>query len=222
VTTRTRSKALVLSILRDVGIIPVVRAESADLAQSVVEALAGAGLAVAEITMTVPGAIDAIASAKRHFGGEILVGAGTVTDAETARHAIDAGAEFIVTPCLVSEVIDTTRRADVAVIPGALTPTEIFEAFQAGGDMVKVFPVQNVGGAAYLRALRGPFPEISLVPTGGITLDNIRDMFDAGAVAVGVGSELISKDALRRRDYAAIGGLAAQFLAATRRMSRST
>ena len=140
-----------------------------------------------------------------------------MTDAETARRAIDAGAEFIVTPCLVSEVIDTTRRADVAVPPGALTPTEIFEAFQKGGDMVKVFPVQNVGGATYLRGLRGPFPGIPLVPTGGITVDNIHEMFDAGAVAVGVGSELISKDALAQRDYAAVGGLAARFLAATQR-----
>ena len=187
------------------------------MARAVVEALAGAGLAVAEITMTVPGALDAIASVRRHLGEALVVGAGTVTDADTARNAIDAGAEFIVTPCLAPEVVDTARRADVAVIPGALTPTEVFEAFKAGGDMVKVFPVQNVGGATYLRALRGPFPAIPLVPTGGITLDNIREMFAAGAVAVGVGGELISTDALRRRDYAAIGALAAQFLAATRR-----
>jgi 2-dehydro-3-deoxyphosphogluconate aldolase / (4S)-4-hydroxy-2-oxoglutarate aldolase len=185
-----------------------------------VEALAGAGLAVAEITMTVPGALDAIASVRRHLGEALVVGAGTVTDADTARNAIDAGAEFIVTPCLAPEVVDTARRADVAVIPGALTPTEVFEAFKAGGDMVKVFPVQNVGGATYLRALRGPFPAIPLVPTGGITLDNIREMFAAGAVAVGVGGELISTDALRRRDYAAIGALATQFLAATRRPRR--
>jgi len=217
VTTRARSKSLVLSILRDVRVIPVIRAESADVAQAVVEALAGAGLAVAEITMTVPGAIDAIASVKRSFGDAIVVGAGTVTDAETARRAIDAGAEFVVTPCLVSEVIDTARRADVAVLPGALTPTEIFEAFRKGGDMVKVFPVQSVGGASYLRGLRGPFPGIPLVPTGGITLDDMHEMLDAGAVAVGVGSELISKDALARRDYAAVGGLAARFLAAARR-----
>jgi 2-dehydro-3-deoxyphosphogluconate aldolase/(4S)-4-hydroxy-2-oxoglutarate aldolase len=208
---------LVLSVLRTLRIIPVIRAESAGVAQSVVEALAGAGLAVAEITMTVPDAVDAIASVKRRFGDEIFVGAGTVTDAGTARRAINAGAEFIVTPCLVSEVIATARRADVAVLPGALTPTEIFEAFRRGGDMVKVFPVQSVGGATYLRSLRGPFPGIPLVPTGGVTLDNIHEMFAAGAVAVGVGSELVSKDALARRDYAAIGGLAAQFLAATRR-----
>ncbi len=194
----------------------MIRAESADAALAVVEALVEAGLTVAEVTMTVPGAIDVIASVVKRFGNKVLVGAGTVTDAETARRAVDVGAEFIVTPCLVPEVIDAARRADVAVLPGALTPTEVFEAFQKGGDMVKVFPAQNVGGAAYLRALRGPFPEIPLVPTGGVTLDNVREMFDAGAAAVGVGSELISKDALARRDYAAIGALAAQFLAAAR------
>jgi 2-dehydro-3-deoxyphosphogluconate aldolase/(4S)-4-hydroxy-2-oxoglutarate aldolase len=206
----------VVSTLREVGIIPVIRAESADAALAVVEALVEAGLTVAEVTMTVPGAIDVIASVAKRFADQVLVGAGTVMDAETARRAVDAGAEFIVTPCLVPEVIDAARRADVAVLPGALTPTEVFEAFRLGGDMVKVFPAQNLGGASYLRALRGPFPQIPLVPTGGVTLDNVRDMFDAGAAAVGVGSELISKDALARRDYAAIGVLAAQFLAAAR------
>lgn len=167
--------------------------------------------------MTVPGAIAAIASVAKRFGDKVLVGAGTVTDGETAKRAVDAGAEFIVTPCLVPEVIDAALRADVAVLPGALTPTEVYDAFRKGGAMVKVFPAQNVGGAAYLRALRGPFPEIPLVPTGGVTLDNVREMFEAGAAAVGVGSEMISKDALARRDYAAIGALAARFLAAVRK-----
>ena len=194
----------------------MIRAESSDAAKAVVDALVEAGLTVAEITMTVPGAIEAIASVAKHFGDKVLVGAGTVTDADTARRAADAGAEFIVTPCLVPEVIDAGRRAEVAVLPGALTPTEVLEAFRLGGDMVKVFPAQNMGGASYLRALRGPFPEIPLVPTGGVTLDNVREMFDAGAAAVGVGSEMISKDALARRDYAAIGVLATRFLAAVR------
>jgi 2-dehydro-3-deoxyphosphogluconate aldolase/(4S)-4-hydroxy-2-oxoglutarate aldolase len=194
----------------------VIRADSADAAMAVVEALMDAGLIVAEITMTVPRAIDAIASVAKHFGGKVLIGAGTVTDADTARRAVDAGAEFIVTPCLVPEVIDAARRAEVAVLPGALTPTEVLEAYRLGGDMIKVFPAQNVGGASYLRALRGPFPEIPLVPTGGVTLDNVLEMFDAGAAAVGVGSEMISKDALARRDYAAIGASATQFLAAAR------
>jgi 2-dehydro-3-deoxyphosphogluconate aldolase / (4S)-4-hydroxy-2-oxoglutarate aldolase len=216
VKTQTRSRPSVISALREVGIIPVIRAPSADAAIAVVEALAQAGLAVAEITMTVPNAIDAIASVSKRFGNKVLVGAGTVTDADTARRAVDAGAEFVVSPCLVPEVIDAARRADVAMLPGALTPTEVLAAFRLGGDMVKVFPAQSVGGASYLRALRGPFPDIPLVPTGGVTLGNLREMFGAGAAAVGVGTELISKDALVRRDYAAISALAAQFLAAAR------
>jgi 2-dehydro-3-deoxyphosphogluconate aldolase/(4S)-4-hydroxy-2-oxoglutarate aldolase len=194
----------------------VIRAGRTDAAVAVVEALLEAGLYVAEITMTVPNAIEAIASVTKRFAHQVLVGAGTVTDAETTARAIDAGAEFIVTPCLIPDVIDAARRADIAVLPGALTPTEVFQAFRNGGDMVKVFPAQNVGGATYLRALRAPFPDIPLVPTGGVTLDNITEMFDAGAAAVGVGSELISKDALARRDYAAIGALAARFMAAAR------
>ncbi|HZE08073.1 MAG TPA: bifunctional 4-hydroxy-2-oxoglutarate aldolase/2-dehydro-3-deoxy-phosphogluconate aldolase [Gemmatimonadaceae bacterium] len=216
-TAAAHTRTSVVATLREVGIIPVIRAESADAAQNVVEALLAAGLAVAEITMTVPGAIEAIASLSKRFGSRVLLGAGTVTDSNTVRRAVDAGAEFIVSPCLVPEVIEASRRAEVVVIPGALTPTEVFDAFRFGGDMVKVFPVANVGGAAYLRALRGPFPEIPLVPTGGITLENLREMFSAGAAAAGVGSELVSKDALLKRDYKAIESLAGQFLAAVRK-----
>jgi 2-dehydro-3-deoxyphosphogluconate aldolase/(4S)-4-hydroxy-2-oxoglutarate aldolase len=216
-TGRTASRSSVVSTLREVGIIPVIRARSADAALAVVEALAEAGLTVAEITMTVPDAIGAIASVTKRFGGKVLVGAGTVTDAETVRRAVDAGAEFIVSPCLVPEVIDAARRADVVMLPGALTPTEVLDAHLKGADMVKIFPAQSVGGASYLRALGGPFPDIPLVPTGGVTIDNVGEMFEAGAAAVGVGSELISKDALARRDYAAIGALAARFLAAARK-----
>ncbi len=205
-----------VSRLREVGIIPIVRASSADAVVPAAEALLHAGLPVVEITLTVPKAIDAISAVAKRFAGKVLLGAGTVTDAEAVRRAVDAGAEFIVTPCLVPEVIAAAQRAGVAVLPGAFTPTEVFEAFRAGGDMVKVFPVQSVGGAAYLRALRGPFPDIPLVPTGGVTLENLADMFTAGAAAVGVGTELISKDALDRRDYAAIAALAKQFVAAVR------
>jgi 2-dehydro-3-deoxyphosphogluconate aldolase/(4S)-4-hydroxy-2-oxoglutarate aldolase len=203
-------------MLCEVGIIPIVRASTADVAMPVAEALLQAGLPVVEITMTVPNALDAIRAVAKRFAGKMLVGAGTVTDAETARRVVDAGVEFIVTPCLVPEVVEAALRADVAVLPGALTPSEVFEAFRSGADMVKVFPVQSVGGAAYVRALRGPFPGIPLVPTGGVTLENIEEMFKAGAAAVGVGSELISQGALARRDYAAIGALAKQFLAVRR------
>ena len=202
--------------LREVGIIPIIRASSAGAVVPVAEALLQAGLPVAEITMTVPNAIHAIAAVVKRFAGKMLVGAGTVTDAETVKRAVGAGAEFIVSPCLVPEVIEAAKRAGVAVLPGALTPTEVFEAFRAGGDMVKVFPVQAVHGADYLRALRGPFPDIPLVPTGGVTLENIAEMFKAGAAAVGVGGELISKAALDRGDYAAIGELAKRFVEAVK------
>ena len=213
--SKSDSREQALATIRDVGIIPVIRAQNADAAFAVAEALIGAGLAIAEITMTVPGAIDVIASIAKRFGNRVLVGAGTVTDADDARRAIWEGAQFIVTPCLIPEIIKLVRKEGIAMLPGALTPTEVFTAHQLGGDMVKVFPV-GVGGAAYVRALRGPFPKIPLVPTGGITLDNVRDMFDAGAVAVGVGSEMISRDALARHDYAAIGRMAQTFLAAAR------
>jgi 2-dehydro-3-deoxyphosphogluconate aldolase/(4S)-4-hydroxy-2-oxoglutarate aldolase len=205
-----------VATLREVGIIPIIRASSADAVVPVAEALLQAGLPICEITLTVPNAIDAIGAVAKRFSGKLLLGAGTVTDAGMCERAAGAGAEFIVTPCIVPEVIEAAHRADVAVLPGALTPGEVFEAFRAGGDMVKVFPVQAVGGAAYLRALRGPFPDIPLVPTGGVTLETIAELFQAGAAAVGVGTELISQDALARRDYAAIGALATQFLAAAR------
>jgi 2-dehydro-3-deoxyphosphogluconate aldolase/(4S)-4-hydroxy-2-oxoglutarate aldolase len=170
-----------VATLREVGIIPIIRAASADVAVAVVEAILRAGISVAEITMTVPNALDAMATVAKRFAGKVLLGAGTVTDAETARRAVDAGALFVVTPCLVPEVIEAAHRADVAVLPGALTPGEIFEAFRLGGDLIKIFPIQSLGGAAYLRALRGPFPHIPLVPTGGVTLDNIDEMFQARA-----------------------------------------
>jgi 2-dehydro-3-deoxyphosphogluconate aldolase/(4S)-4-hydroxy-2-oxoglutarate aldolase len=182
----------------------------------IAEALLHAGLPICEITLTVPNAIEAIGAVAKRFAGKVLIGAGTVTDAERAKRAVDAGADFIVTPCVVPEVIEAAHRAGAAVLPGALTPGEVLEAHRLGGDLVKVFPVQSVGGAAYLRALRGPFPDIPLVPTGGVTLENMAEMFEAGASAVGVGTELISKKALERRDYAAIGAVAKRFLEAVR------
>jgi len=205
-------KANVVARLREIGIIPIIRSAT-DVALPVAEALVQAGLPVVEVTLTVPNAIGAIATIARRFGDKILVGAGTVTDAAAVQQAVDAGAEFIVTPGLVPEVIEAAQRASVVVLPGALTPTEIFAAARAGADMVKVFPIQSVGGAAYLRALRGPFPAIPLVPTGGVSLDNLAALFAAGAAAVGVGSELIPKDALTRGDYTTITVLAKRFLA---------
>lgn len=218
--TRNRAGDTALA-LREVGIIPVLRCDSGDVAVRVADILADAGLLAIEITMTVPNAIEAIATLTRRArrsGPRPVIGAGTVTDAGEARRAIDAGAEFIVSPGVVPEVIQAARAADVAMIPGALTPTEILAAVRAqdGGrtDLVKVFPVQAVGGAAYIRALRGPFPDIPFVPTGGIDLDNVGDFIRAGAAAVGVGSELVSRDLLAREDWTAIATRAEKFLAA--------
>jgi 2-dehydro-3-deoxyphosphogluconate aldolase / (4S)-4-hydroxy-2-oxoglutarate aldolase len=213
-TAALRQRHDVLSMARTIGIIPVIRASSADAAMRVIEALISGGLPVAEVTMTVPNAIEAIAAASRRFGGDVLLAAGTVTDGATARRAIDAGAEMIVSPCLVKEVIEVARSNDIAVVSGALTPTEILAALMAGADLVKVFPANSVGGPAYLRALRGPFPDLELVPTGGVTLDNVGDFFRAGAAAVGVGGELVSRELLDKGDYAAITAMAARFVAA--------
>jgi 2-dehydro-3-deoxyphosphogluconate aldolase / (4S)-4-hydroxy-2-oxoglutarate aldolase len=213
-TAVVRSRDQVLSMTRAIGIIPVIRASSADIVLRVIDALQAAGLPVAEVTMTVPNAIAVIGAASRRFGGNVLIAAGTITDANTAQRAIDAGAEMIVSPCLVEEVIEVARRSGVAMMPGALTPTEILTAARSGADLVKVFPASSVGGASYLRALRGPFPDLALVPTGGVTLENVGDFFRAGASAVGIGGELVSRELLDKGDYAAITAIASRFVAA--------
>jgi 2-dehydro-3-deoxyphosphogluconate aldolase/(4S)-4-hydroxy-2-oxoglutarate aldolase len=218
VSAVARPRADVLAMIRDVGIVPVIRCDDADVAVRVAEAMFEAHLIVAEITMTVPNAVAAISKlARRDRAGVTarpLIGAGTVLTADSARAAIDAGAEFIVTPALLPDVIDEAKRAGVAVLPGALTPTEILAAVRAGGDVIKVFPVQAVGGASYIRSLRGPFPDLPLVPTGGVDLKNAGDFIRAGATAIGVGSELVSREDLKKGDYDAIADRAAQYMAA--------
>jgi len=217
VTAVARPRAEIVALLRDLGIIPVIRCDSADVAVRVADVLVEAGLRAIEVTMTVPNAMEAIRALAARAGRShprAVIGAGTVIDAAAARGAIDAGAEFIVSPGLVPEVIEAAKATGVAVLPGALTPTEILAAARAGGDLIKIFPVQAVGGAAYIRALRGPFPELLLVPTGGVDLHNVADFIRAGATAVGVGSELVSRDALAREDWTGIALCAEQFIAA--------
>lgn len=213
-TRPRRSKSEVLSQLTSDGLVPVIRAESADAALQVVEALVKGGIRTLEITMTVPDAIGAIRTVAGEFGSEVLLGAGTVTSRQMAASAIDAGAEFLVTPCVVAEVIAVAREHEAAVLPGAMTPTEVFSAWSLGGDIVKVFPASNVGGASYLKALKGPFPDIPLCPTGGVNLETLGEFVKAGAAAVGVGGELVSKAAIEKGDYGRITELATQYVAA--------
>ena len=212
----SRPKSHVLTMLRQGGIVPVIRAESSAIALKVAEALVAGGITTLEITMTVPDALTAIRDVSTRFGGDVLVGAGTVTSRALAEGSLDAGAEFLVTPCVVSDVLNVARERQVAVLPGAMTPTEVFTAWSAGGDIIKIFPASNVGGASYLKALKGPFPQIPLCPTGGVNLQTIGEFITAGAEAVGVGGELVSKAAIDRGDFAQITELARQYVAALR------
>ena len=209
-----RQKQEVLAALREGGIVPVIRADSADTALRIVDALVAGGIRTLEITMTVPDAIGAIKAVADRFGSSVLLGAGTVTSRALAEGSLDAGAEFLVTPCVVPDVIAVAKERDVAVLPGAMTPTEVFTAWSSGGDIVKIFPASNVGGASYLKALKGPFPQIPLCPTGGVNLQTIGEFVKAGASAVGVGGELVSKAAIDAGDYGKIIELAKQYVAA--------
>jgi 2-dehydro-3-deoxyphosphogluconate aldolase/(4S)-4-hydroxy-2-oxoglutarate aldolase len=190
-------KREVLGRIAEVGLIPVVRAASADEAMAVVEAIKAGGVPIIEITMTVPGALRVISEIAGRYGDEVVVGAGTVLDPETARACILAGAHFIVSPSFNPGTIEMCRRYAVTVCPGALTPTEIVTAWQTGADIVKVFPCGALGGAKYLRALKGPLPQIDLIPTGGISLSTAAEFIKAGAFALGVGTDLVDTQAIR-------------------------
>jgi 2-dehydro-3-deoxyphosphogluconate aldolase / (4S)-4-hydroxy-2-oxoglutarate aldolase len=209
-----RSKQDSLAWLRAGVLVPVIRADSADVAERVTEALVSGGVRTIEITMTVPDALGAIRSVASRFGADVLLGAGTVTDRTMALGALQAGAQFLVTPCVVAEVIAAARERDVPVLPGAMTPTEVFSAWSQGGDIVKVFPASHVGGASYIKALKAPFPQIELCPTGGVNLDTIGGFLDAGASAVGVGGELVLKSAIASGAYDRITALARQYVQA--------
>lgn len=178
------------------GLIPVLRARSAKEALAVVEAMVAGGVSVIEVTMTVPGALDVLRALKKNYGDKLLLGSGTVTAAEECAATIDAGALFVVSPSLHLEVIAKTKEMGKVSIPGALTPTEVITAWKAGADYVKVFPCSAVGGASYLKALRAPFPQLRLIPTGGVTLATAADFLKAGAAALGVGSDLVNTAAV--------------------------
>ena len=204
-------KAEVRALIEKVGIVPVVRATSAEEARFAAEAVCGGGIPIVEITMTVPGAVGVIAELVKAMP-EVLTGAGTVLDAESARKCAEAGAQFLVTPGFDAETVRTARELDLLIMAGALTPTEVITAWKHGADFVKVFPCGNLGGPNYIKALKGPLPQVPLVPTGGVNLETAADYIKAGAAALGVGGELIVKDAVRMRKAEVIRGLAAQLV----------
>ncbi|MDE3189120.1 MAG: bifunctional 4-hydroxy-2-oxoglutarate aldolase/2-dehydro-3-deoxy-phosphogluconate aldolase [Acidobacteriota bacterium] len=185
--------------IEHIGLIPVLRAHSAAQAHAVVRALIAGDINIVEVTMTVPGAVDLLRDLKREYGDNLLLGSGTVTTAEQAGATIDAGAEFVVSPSFHPEVVAVTRDCGKVSIPGALTPTEVITAWRAGADYVKIFPCSAMGGASYLKALLAPFPELKLIPTGGVTLQTADSFLRAGARALGIGSDLVNLAAIEAR-----------------------
>jgi 2-dehydro-3-deoxyphosphogluconate aldolase/(4S)-4-hydroxy-2-oxoglutarate aldolase len=207
------SKQKTLAAIIDIGVVPIVRAPSPETALQAAEAIYRGGIRAVEITMTVPGALRVLEKVADKFGDQITLGAGTVLDAETARSCILAGAEFIVTPALKNATIEICRRYSKAVMPGALTPTEVLTAWEAGADVVKIFPCGNVGGPKYIKALKAPLPQVEMVPTGGVNLETAGEFLKAGACAVAVGAEMVSAKALAENRYDLIEQSARQFLA---------
>jgi 2-dehydro-3-deoxyphosphogluconate aldolase/(4S)-4-hydroxy-2-oxoglutarate aldolase len=199
-----------LKTLCDVGIIPVVRAKSAEALVDLAQALLAGGIPICEVTMTVPGAIDGIRRLAAALGRQVLLGVGSVTRADQVEEAVAAGAEFIVGPVLVPEVIQAAHRHDKVVIPGAFTPTEIFQAHAVGADVVKVFPA-SVGGPSYFKAILAPMPFLKLMPTGGVDLSTVGAFLKAGAVMLGAGAALVDGAAVQKGDWAAITNLARTF-----------
>ena len=201
--------------IEEIGIIPAVRVPSADHARYAAEALYRAGIPIAEITMTVPGAVDVISDLAGSLP-EMIVGAGTVLDVQTAQRCVDAGAKFLTSTGFVAEVADFARKRSVLVIPGALTPSEVIHAWKAGADFIKIFPCGPLGGDNYIRALKAPFPQVPMVAAGGVNQQTALNYILAGASALGVGGELIPKEALQKKQEERVHELARRFLARVR------
>ncbi len=183
-------------ILEQAALIPVLRASSAQAGHALVDAMMAGGVTVVEVTMTVPNALALLRELKQRHGDKLLLGSGTVTDVAQTEATIDAGAEFVVSPSLHLDVIAKTKELGKVSIPGALTPTEVITAWRAGADYVKVFPCSAMGGASYLKSLLAPFPELKLIPTGGVTLQTAAEFLKAGARALGVGTDLVNAAAI--------------------------
>jgi 2-dehydro-3-deoxyphosphogluconate aldolase/(4S)-4-hydroxy-2-oxoglutarate aldolase len=205
------NKEAVLTRIHEIGIIPGIRTASGEDAHFAAEAVCSGGIPIVEITMTIPGAIDIIAYLANHIP-KVLIGAGTVLDPETARKCLDAGANFLTGPCLDISVIELAKKKNVAMLAGALTPSEIHDAWRAGADMVKVFPCSQMGGDAYIRALKGPFPKIPLIAAGGVNQQTAGNFILFGAAALGIGTELIPRQAIEKRRAEQIRELARRFL----------
>jgi 2-dehydro-3-deoxyphosphogluconate aldolase/(4S)-4-hydroxy-2-oxoglutarate aldolase len=199
--------------IRAVGIVPVVRATSAKLAQMAADAVCAGGIPIVEVTMTVPGAIELIAQLAKSIGDEVLIGAGTVLDAQTAAKCLDAGAQFVISPGFDPGTVDFVSKRGVLMMAGALTPTEVIDAWRAGSDFVKIFPCGSMGGAKYIKALKAPLPQIPMVPTGGVNLETAADLIRAGAEALGIGGELVSAAALAAGDTKPITEAARKYVA---------
>jgi 2-dehydro-3-deoxyphosphogluconate aldolase / (4S)-4-hydroxy-2-oxoglutarate aldolase len=206
-------KQAILQRIAEIGIMAVVRTLSTAEAEMAAEAVCEGGIPIVEVTMTVPGAVDLIRKLARTSGRDVLIGAGTVLHERAARECLEAGAQFLVSPVLDIEMIRIAAREGVLMIAGGLTPTEILTAWRAGSDYVKVFPCGTAGGAKYIRALKGPFPQIPLIPTGGIGLDKASEFLEAGAEALGIGGELIRPAALQAGKREIIVELARKFRA---------
>lgn len=203
--------------ITEIGIIPVVRASNSEQALLGAEAVRAGGIPIVEVTMTVPGAIEVIARLARTVGDSVLIGAGTVLDADAARECVAAGAQFIVSPGFDRETMEAVRSESKIMMTGALTPTEITAAWKAGADFIKIFPCGSVGGSKYIRALRGPFPQIPFVPTGGVNLETAADFIRAGAAALGIGSELVQAEALKSGNAEPIVENARKFVEAVKK-----
>lgn len=206
------TKPEALQWIREVGVIPIVRVDSTDLARRAVAAIQKGGVTIVEITMTVPGAVRMIRELTEEMGDETLVGAGTVLDPENAKQCVAAGAQFIVSPALNPKTIAYCKDESVVILPGALTPTEIVTAWNLGADMVKIFPAGEVGGASYLKAVKAPLPHIKMIPTGGVSLSTAKSFLESGADALGVGGDLVSISALQQGKDAYITDKAKQFV----------
>jgi 2-dehydro-3-deoxyphosphogluconate aldolase/(4S)-4-hydroxy-2-oxoglutarate aldolase len=199
--------------ITQIGIVPVIRASSPEEARLAAQAVCEGGIPIVEITMTVPGAIEVIGELAKTAGSGLLVGAGTVLNPDAARKCLDAGAQFLVSPGLNVRTVELAVKEGKLIMAGALTPTEVITAWEAGADFVKVFPCGQVGGAKYIKALKAPLPQIPLVPTGGVNLNTAAEFLEAGSAALGVGGELVQADALKSRNTSIIVENARKFVA---------